>query len=66
MWNTINKAPTNEHDVAIEMIRLEKLKEISKQLPVYSKLCSKYLIPAEGMITITICGEKVSFNRERY
>lgn len=64
--NTINKPPTNEYDVKLAEIELEKIKEISKHLPEYSKLCGKYLIPTDGDITISMCGTEVQFRRSLY
>lgn len=63
MFNTINNPPKNEHDVKLAEIELEKIKEITKQLPVYSKMCKYYLIPADGGVSIIICNTKVEIQR---
>ena len=63
MFDTINNPPKNEHDVKLAEIELEKIKEITKQLPEYNNLCSEYLIPSDGGVVIKLCGTTVEIQR---
>jgi len=59
MFNKIIDAPTNEYDVEIAKIELEKIKEITKQLPEYAKMFTP--LKESGYHTIYIGNTKVVF-----
>ncbi len=61
MFNTINNPPTNEHDVELARIELEKIKEITKQLPEYLKLITP--IKGSDEFVVTIGGTRVMFDK---
>jgi hypothetical protein len=63
MFDKIIKPPTNEHDVEIAKIELEKIKEITKQLPEYMKAITP--LEKSGNFYVTVCGTRVHFEKMR-
>ncbi len=61
MFDKITNPPKNEYDVRLAEIELEKIKEITKQLPEYTKLITP--MESSGSFEVTIGKTSVCFEK---